>query len=188
MDAFTELTAEAVATWFAGAPLRILTIIVAAFLVLKLGGRGVDRVIFRLSTTGKYRDSASLEVTAARRRERAVTTGGVLRSTLNLTIVIVASAMLLAELGLNLAPFLASAGILGVAVGLGSQSLFRDVVSGIFLLIEDQYGVGDTITIGDITGTVESVGLRVTTVRASSGVLWYLRNGDILKVGNASQP
>jgi small-conductance mechanosensitive channel len=86
-----------------------------------------------------------------------------------------------------LGPVIASAGIIGVAIGLGAQSLVKDVLSGIFMLVEDQYGVGDDVKVGDVEGVVEKVGLRITTVRDSAGVLWFLRNGDILVVGNKSK-
>jgi small-conductance mechanosensitive channel len=82
---------------------------------------------------------------------------------------------------------IASAGILGVALGLGAQTLVRDVLSGIFMLVEDQYGVGDQVDVLEVQGVVEKVGLRVTCVRDKKGTLWYLRNGEILKVGNQSQ-
>jgi small-conductance mechanosensitive channel len=95
--------------------------------------------------------------------------------------------MALGEFGFDLGPLIASAGIVGVAVGLGAQTLVRDILSGIFMLIEDQYGVGDSVDVLDIEGVVEKVGLRVTTVRDGQGTLWYLRNGEILKVGNQSQ-
>jgi small-conductance mechanosensitive channel len=96
-------------------------------------------------------------------------------------------AMVLGEFGFNLGPIIASAGVIGVALGLGAQTLVRDILSGIFMLIEDQYGVGDKVDVLDVKGTVEKVGLRITTVRDSQGTLWYLRNGEILKVGNLSQ-
>jgi small-conductance mechanosensitive channel len=95
--------------------------------------------------------------------------------------------MALGEFGFDLGPLIASAGIVGVAVGLGAQTLVRDILSGIFMLIEDQYGVGDSVQVLEIEGVVEKVGLRVTTVRDPQGTLWYLRNGEILKVGNLSQ-
>ena len=95
--------------------------------------------------------------------------------------------MVLGEFGFNLGPLIASAGILGVALGLGAQTLVRDILSGIFMLVEDQYGVGDSVDVLEIQGVVEKVGLRVTTVRDKEGTLWYLRNGEILKVGNQSQ-
>jgi small-conductance mechanosensitive channel len=82
---------------------------------------------------------------------------------------------------------IASAGIVGVAIGLGAQTLVKDVLSGVFMLVEDQYGVGDTVKVGEVEGLVEKVGLRVTTVRDAAGTLWYLRNGEILVVGNKSK-
>jgi small-conductance mechanosensitive channel len=123
----------------------------------------------------------------ARQKERASTIGGVLSATLKVAIWIVAIAMALGEFGFDLGPLIASAGVVGVALGLGAQTLVRDVLSGIFMLIEDQYGVGDKVDLLEVQGTVEKVGLRVTTVRDTSGTLWYLRNGEILKVGNKSQ-
>jgi small-conductance mechanosensitive channel len=95
--------------------------------------------------------------------------------------------MILGEFGFNLGPIIASAGVIGVALGLGAQTLVRDILSGIFMLIEDQYGVGDRVDVLDVKGTVEKVGLRITTIRDEAGTLWYLRNGEILKVGNLSQ-
>jgi small-conductance mechanosensitive channel len=95
--------------------------------------------------------------------------------------------MILGEFGFNLGPVIASAGVIGVAIGLGAQTLVRDVLSGIFMLIEDQYGVGDQIKVLEIEGTVEKVGLRITTVRDKKNVLWYIRNGEILVIGNGSQ-
>ena len=95
--------------------------------------------------------------------------------------------MLLGEFGLNLGPLIASAGVIGVALGLGAQTIVRDVLSGILMLMEDQYGVGDEVDVLDVKGKVERVGLRITSVRSADGTLWYLRNGEILKVGNKSQ-
>jgi len=123
----------------------------------------------------------------ARQKERARTTGTVLSSTLNSIVWIIALAMMMGEFGFNLGPLIASAGVIGVALGLGAQTIVRDVLSGIFMLVEDQYGVGDKVEVLDVKGTVEKVGLRITTVRDSNGTLWYLRNGEILKVGNLSQ-
>ena len=90
-------------------------------------------------------------------------------------------------MGYNIAPLIASAGILGVALGFGAQSLVKDFLSGIFMILEDQYGVGDVVNVGEATGTVEAVGLRVTRLRDVDGTVWYVRNGEILAVGNMSQ-
>ena len=95
--------------------------------------------------------------------------------------------MILDELGIATGPLLASAGIVGIAVGFGAQALVRDVISGIFMLVEDQYGVGDVVDLGDASGVVEAVGLRVTRVRDVNGTVWYIRNGQVLRVGNQSQ-
>src|SRR5215216_106327 len=95
--------------------------------------------------------------------------------------------LILGVLGLNLAPILASAGIVGFALGFGAQNLVKDFLSGIFMMLEDQYGVGDIVDLGDASGTVEAVGLRITTVRDAHGVVWYIRNGEIIRVGNKSQ-
>jgi len=124
---------------------------------------------------------------AKRQSERARTTGSVLTSILKAAVWIIAIAMILGEFGFNLGPVIASAGVIGVAIGLGAQTLVRDILSGIFMLIEDQYGVGDQITTLEIEGVVEKVGLRITTIRDKKGTLWYVRNGEILVIGNASQ-
>jgi small conductance mechanosensitive channel len=87
----------------------------------------------------------------------------------------------------NLGPILASAGVAGLAIGFGAQNLVKDFLAGLFMLLEDQYGVGDVVDVGDVTGTVEAVGLRITTLRDAHGVLWYMRNGEIVRVGNKSQ-
>ena len=110
-----------------------------------------------------------------------------MRSIASITIFSIASVVILGDLGINLAPLLASAGVVGIAIGFGAQSMVRDYLAGIFMLVEDQYGVGDVITIGDATGTVENVTLRVTRMRDVSGIVWHIRNGAIEQVGNESQ-
>ena len=95
--------------------------------------------------------------------------------------------MVIAQLGYNIAPLIASAGIIGVALGFGAQSVVKDFLSGIFLILEDQYGVGDTVDVGAACGIVEAVGLRVTRLRDVNGTVWYVRNGELLAVGNMSQ-
>jgi small-conductance mechanosensitive channel len=170
--------------WFSGSPLRILLVITGAFFTQYFGGRAIDRAMNRLASADLIPGPTN---TVARQKERTRTTGMVLSSTLNAIIWVLAIAMVLGEFGFNLGPIIASAGVIGVALGLGAQTLVRDILSGIFMLIEDQYGVGDKVDVLDVKGTVEKVGLRITTVRDESGTLWYLRNGEILKVGNLSQ-
>jgi small-conductance mechanosensitive channel len=122
-----------------------------------------------------------------RRAQRARTIGSVLRSASSALVGAVAVVMILAEFGVALGPILASAGIVGIALGFGAQNLVRDFLSGIFILLEDQYGVGDIVDLGSASGTVEAVGLRITTVRDGNGTVWYVRNGEILRVGNKTQ-
>jgi Mechanosensitive ion channel len=122
-----------------------------------------------------------------RRKQRVQALGAILRSAASVTIFSIAGFAILGDLGINLAPLLASAGVVGVAIGFGAQSLVKDYLSGIFMLVEDQYGVGDVITIGDATGTVENVTLRVTRMRDVNGIVWHIRNGTIDTVGNESQ-
>lgn len=131
------------------------------------------------------RDAAPLMV--ERRTQRAQAIGSVLRSFSTILIYGVAFVLILGEFGVNLAPIIASAGIVGVAIGFGAQNLVRDFLSGIFMMLEDQYGVGDVVDLGEATGTVEAVGLRVTTLRDIAGTVWYVRNGEVLRVGNHSQ-
>jgi small-conductance mechanosensitive channel len=169
--------------WFNGAPLRILVIFVAALFSHFIGNRAIDRAIAKLASA----DLKPGPGTAKRQAERARTTGTVFSSTFNAVVWIIAIGMILGEFGFNLGPVIASAGVVGVALGLGAQTLVRDILSGIFMLVEDQYGVGDEIKIQDVEGKVERVGLRITQVRDHAGVLWYFRNGEILVVGNKSQ-
>jgi small conductance mechanosensitive channel len=130
---------------------------------------------------------AVTEAVSERRHQRAHALGSILRSAASVTIFTIAVAIGLGDLGVNLAPVLASAGVVGIAVGFGAQNLVRDFLAGIFMLMEDQYGVGDVINIGDATGTVEAVSLRTTRLRDINGVVWHIRNGALEKVGNESQ-
>jgi small-conductance mechanosensitive channel len=122
-----------------------------------------------------------------RRKQRVRALGAILRSAASVTIFSIAGFVVLGDLDINLAPLLASAGVVGVAIGFGAQSLVRDYLAGIFMLVEDQYGVGDVIRVGDATGTVENVTLRITRVRDVNGIVWHIRNGAIETVGNESQ-
>jgi len=124
---------------------------------------------------------------AERSAQRARTIGSVLRSIASVVIGTAAAVMVLAEFNINLSPILASAGIVGLAVGFGAQNLVRDFLSGMFMLLEDQYGVGDIVDVGVASGEVEAVGLRITTLRDGNGTVWYVRNGEILRVGNKTQ-
>jgi len=130
---------------------------------------------------------AERAIVAERRQQRVRALGSVLRSAASVTIFSIAGVVILGDLGINLAPLLASAGVVGIAIGFGAQNLVRDYLAGVFMLVEDQYGVGDVITVGDATGTVETVTLRITRMRDVNGIVWHIRNGAIEKVGNESQ-
>ncbi len=169
--------------WLSGAPLRIVIVLIAAWISYSIGHRAIDRAVNKLATA----DLIPGPGFAKRQAERARTTGSVLNSILKAVVWIIAIGMILGEFGFNLGPVIASAGVIGVAIGLGAQTLVRDILSGIFMLIEDQYGVGDQIKVLEIEGVVEKVGLRITTIRDKDETLWYVRNGEILIIGNRSQ-
>jgi small conductance mechanosensitive channel len=136
-----------------------------------------------LTHTQEMRDLAA----ATRRVQRAKTMGDLLKSVITGVLVAVFGTMVLSQLGVNIAPIIASAGILGIALGFGAQSLVKDFLSGVFMIFEDQYGVGDVVDVGEAIGTVEAVTLRVTRLRDLDGTVWYVPNGEILRVGNKSQ-
>jgi small conductance mechanosensitive channel len=183
------------ADWLVARPLKILLILAIAFLVRFLARRLIDRL-----TRGRDDKTPTLlrplrerapqalgALISERRAQRARTIGSVLKSIISFVVYGMAFIQILGELGLNLAPIVASAGIVGVALGFGAQNLVKDFLSGIFMVLEDQYGVGDVVDVGPANGKVEAVGLRVTTVRDVNGTVWYVRNGEILRVGNSSQ-
>jgi small conductance mechanosensitive channel len=184
--------------WFVAKPVVIALIILGALLVRFV----LHRLITRLTRVGAdartpallrpFRERASSALAASglvseRRRQRADTMGSVLRSVVSVVVFVVALTLILDQFDVNLAPLVASAGVAGVALGFGAQSLVKDYLSGVFMILEDQYGVGDIVDMGEVGGTVENVGLRVTTVRDVHGVAWYIRNGEIVRVGNKSQ-
>ena len=122
-----------------------------------------------------------------RRVQRAHTIGALLNSVVGVLVSVLTTVYVLKNLNVDVAPILTSVGILGIAVGFGAQQLIRDFLAGIFITIEDQYGIGDIIETSEVVGTVEAMNLRITRVRAEDGAIWYLRNGEILRVGNRSQ-
>jgi small conductance mechanosensitive channel len=176
-------------------PLQILVVLLVAvglrLACRKLIDRAVQRMVDKPLKTprrGSKKGAASHSGQAReRRRQRAKTIGSVLRSSASIVIFTIAGVIILGEIGVDIAPIIASAGIAGLAFGFGAQSLVSDFISGLFMLMEDQYGVGDWVDIDGTGGTVEEVGLRVTKLRDMEGAVWYVRNGQILKIGNYSQ-
>lgn len=180
-------------------PFRIMLILIVAYLLVRVSRLMIRHVVKRLS-----RDEAADQISKLRRRTgvalldtspvagvrralRAETIGAVLRSLVFALIWATALVMILDALSVNLAAIGVGASIIGVAVGFGSQALVRDFISGLFMLVEDQYGVGDVIDLGVAAGTVEGVSLRTTRLRDGEGVVWHVPNGEIRRVGNKSQ-
>lgn len=165
------------------APIRITAILLAAIVlrvVIKIATRRLVRSISKQAETKSV--LAEQRVLA-----RTATMASILDNLATWGIAITATVMVLGELGVNTGALIAVTTILGAAIGFGGQALVKDVISGIFIVFEDQYGVGDKVNLDGVEGEVERVGLRVTQVRDRTGSLWYVRNGEILKVGNATQ-
>jgi small conductance mechanosensitive channel len=187
---------------FIGKPLSILGLLIMGLVIRWVLHRLVDRLVAqaqdgvlpdrvsRLGMRGRataHATAARDMATATRRVQRAKTMGDLLKSVITGILVAIIGTMMLSELNVNIAPIIASAGIIGLALGFGAQSLVKDFLSGVFMIFEDQYGVGDVVDIGEASGTVEAVSLRVTRLRDLNGTVWYVPNGEILRVGNMSQ-
>ena len=176
---------------------HITLIVLISFGVRALVFRAVNRLT-KLTAVGatppilrplraQARRALNRAVSAERRQQRALAVGSLLKSVTSFLIFGTAVILILAELGINVAPLLASAGIAGGALAFGAQNLIKDFLAGIFMTLEDQYGVGDAVDLGSASGTVTTVGLRTTTIRAGDGTIWYVRNGEVMRVGNSSQ-
>ena len=179
-------------------PAKIVVILVAALLITRFARRALTRFVAGLAGERMQRGLGSLRERAAgvagpggepspRSMKRAETIGNLLRSTITVVVWTVAVLTIMSEIGLDLGPFLAGAGIAGIALGFGAQNMVRDFLSGMFMLIEDQYGVGDVIDVGPASGVVESVSLRTTRLRDVEGTVWHVPNGTIDRVANKSQ-
>ena len=194
--------------WIIAKPLKILAILVLAFVFNRIIRRVISRFVQKVVRDRRERDERGtldpavpekrrmvlapvdtlLDVTNIERaRQRAETLGAVLRSVATAVVYTIAAVSILGEFDINLGPLIAGAGIAGVALGFGAQSLVRDFLSGFFMLSEDQFGVGDAIDVGECSGVVEGVTLRVTRIRDVEGTLWFVPNGEIHRVANRSQ-
>lgn len=174
-------------------PLRIAFVLLAAWLVTHLLHRMVRRMVHRIrdeGSVGILGTSARIplsEHAQLRRAQRAATISSVLRNVVSTVVWTVAVLVVLDELGVDIGPIVAAAGVAGIAIGFGTQSMVRDYLAGLFIVLEDQFGVGDEIEVDAVVGTVEWVTLRMTRIRDEHGVAWYVGNGEIRKVGNRSQ-
>jgi small-conductance mechanosensitive channel len=182
---------------FVAKPAKIALIIMLAVVATALLRRGIrrftkglERVSADVASASDRSPGALLRTggrSSARTVQRAETIGTLLGSAATFSVWSLAALMVLGELGVNLGPLVAGAGIVGIALGFGAQNLVRDFFSGIFMLIEDQYGVGDIIDAGPATGTVEGISLRTTRLRDVEGNVWHIPNGEIKRVANKSQ-
>jgi small conductance mechanosensitive channel len=181
-----------------GTPLRITALIVGALVLRYIASKIIDGFVLRAESAqppkrllGSKRAAHVIFGTAGiyseRHAQRARTLGSLTKSVVTAIIFVLVVVMVLDEVGFNIGPLIASAGIVGVALGFGAQNLVKDFLAGVMMLMEDQYGVGDVIDMGEASGVVESVGLRVTRLRGIDGTVWYVRNGEVIRVGNSSQ-
>lgn len=184
-----------------GKAAAILAVLILATIARWLLHRAINKVVRTVATRGvepgqerPARRSRSLRVLRRatgvdheRHGQRVDTVGSLLRSIVTFIITLITILTIMSIIGLPLGPVLASAGVGGIALGFGAQALVKDFLSGVFMIFEDQYGVGDVIDTGEAIGTVEEVGLRVTRLRDTNGVVWYIRNGEMTTVGNATQ-
>jgi len=186
------------AEWLLDRPIRIILIVLLAWILSRVLQRVVSSFVETVAASPtdarfqalRERGPGRLlieETEKKRAAARGETIGLVLRSIVVAAVWSVAALLVLGQLEIDLAPLIAGAGIGGIALGFGAQSIVKDFLSGLFMLIEDQYGVGDIIDIGDATGTVEKVSLRSTTIRDVYGTVWHVPNGEISRVGNFSQ-
>ncbi|THA61664.1 mechanosensitive ion channel family protein [Streptomyces sp. A0958] len=176
-------------TWL-NTSLRIVLIAAVAVVLRHAVRRALTKFIERMNRSAQAVEGTALGgllVNAERRRQRSEAIGSVLRSVSSFLILGTAALMILGAFQINLAPLLASAGVAGVALGFGARNLVTDFLSGVFMILEDQYGVGDTIDAGVASGEVVEVGLRVTKLRGENGAIWYVRNGEVKRIGNLSQ-
>ncbi|MGA9277796.1 mechanosensitive ion channel family protein [Ilumatobacter sp.] len=199
-------TAARLTDWLIDRPLAIFLILLIAWIAVRVSRRYVDRLVKRIVSPPTpssrllfipgFDERADLSDPEVREREdrlqlrktaRAASISAVLTSTISVGIWVIALMLVLGELGVDLAPLIAGAGIAGVALGFGAQALVKDCISGLFMLLEDQYGIGDIVDLGEATGVVEEVALRTTVLRGVDGTVWHVPNGEVQRVGNKSQ-
>jgi small conductance mechanosensitive channel len=182
-------TPAEVAAW---PPVRIFLIVLIAVVGRLIANHLIDRSVSRsIAKPVKWRPAQALQhatgLPADRRDQRLRALGSLAKSLITVTVVIVASVMVLAELGFNVTALVAGTSLIAAALAFGTQSIIKDLLSGVFMLVEDQLGVGDYVDMNLASGTVEAVGLRVSQLRADDGTIWYVRNGEVLRLGNFSK-
>ncbi|MBF4601409.1 mechanosensitive ion channel [Frigoribacterium sp. VKM Ac-1396] len=177
-----------------GVPIRIAAILLIAVL-LRVAlhftiRRVVDQVVNGIKRKQNVDDTQALMASplqAVRVVQRTRTLGSVLNNVVTVVVAAIALVLILGELDFNVVAIVSAAGVVGAGLAFGAQNIVKDMLNGIFMVAEDQLGVGDVVDVGPAAGVVEAVGIRVTQIRDVNGVLWFVRNGEILRVGNMSQ-
>jgi small-conductance mechanosensitive channel len=171
--------------------LFLLVLAVVARVVLhRLINRAVRQAVGRQPRSRFRAAQAFLEATSLpsnRREARIEALGSLARSTVTFLVVLVTALMMLGELGFDITTIVAGTSVVAVTVAFGVQNIVKDLISGVFMLVEDQLGVGDWVDLEKASGRVEAIGLRVTSLRDDADTVWYVRNGEVLRVGNYSQ-
>jgi small conductance mechanosensitive channel len=162
-------------------PLSILIVVLVAALVARYGAKVIRRFLTRVS------DKAATRSGSTRAGARVATMSSLAANVWRLFVFVVAGAIVLGMLGINLTPLLASATIIGATLGFGAQQIVRDYFSGALMTMEDQYNIGDSVTVGGVTGVIEDVTMRLTRFRGVDGTLYVIPNGDIRLIGNLSR-
>jgi small-conductance mechanosensitive channel len=192
-------TLARLANWLIDRPLQVVLVLLIAWLVAKIARRIILRSIPRFIEPRKdaaaklsqygvpVPQSFTAKATDSRRRARVTSIARAAASTVTVIVWVIAFVLVLAIVDIKIGPLVAGAGIVSVALGFGAQSLVKDCIAGIFMLIEDQYGIGDIVDVGEATGTIESIALRTTVLRSADGTVWHVPNGVIQRVGNMSQ-
>jgi small-conductance mechanosensitive channel len=169
----------------------VITIAIAAvarFILIKINNRIIRNIVDGVDKKTRKAQRDGKPVTLSpRAKQRTKTLGSVLNNSVTWLIVGITIIIVLQELGVSVVAIAASAGVATAVIGFGAQNVIKDILNGLFLVFEDQYGVGDEVDLGLATGTVEEVGVRITKVRDANGVPWFVRNGEIVRVGNLSQ-
>ncbi|RUP86054.1 mechanosensitive ion channel family protein [Dermabacter sp. HSID17554] len=190
---------DRVGEWLLSNGITILVIILVALIVRFVVGALINRVFTTMYQSGsrisrmtnvvvkKNPDAGMAAANEERRKQRADTLATASKNVASVIIWSIAFVMILSQVGVNIAPIIASLGVAGLAAGIGAQTLIKDVLAGVIMLFEDLVAVGDYVDLQFAEGTVENVNLRVTQVRGLNGVLWTVRNGEIISLGNYSR-
>lgn len=205
LDVTGNGTTAEIAAWFLDRPLRLIGVILGTWIVSKVAKRSVRRLVTHIVAadrpsaldrldklgipgTGLLEDDRSEDpILEERRQARALSISNVLSSTISVVVWSIGVTTALGTIGIDLGPLIAGAGIAGVAIGFGAQSLVKDCIAGLFMLMEDQYGIGDVVDLGEAVGTVDRITLRATVLRSLNGTVWHVPNGEVRRVGNLSQ-